>query len=58
MLQPLTKNLTLGLSLSYRVMKINETVTGWFDTGGGWQVSPTRDYSSTSFGISLNYELH
>jgi hypothetical protein len=52
-LQPITKDITAGFSISHRMLRINEEVnvkgTTW------WAVSPNRDYSSTNFGVSLNY---
>jgi len=54
-LQPLSENITVGYSVSHRLIKINEEYNvrkpAW------WAVSPNRDYSSTNFSINLNYNF-
>lgn len=61
LIQPVSKDLDIGFSLSRRLIKINETLSGYKDewdargTGASWKQQSTRDYSSTSFGVNLNY---
>lgn len=62
-LQPITEKITAGFSISHRLIKVKESITGYKDewnyakTGGAWRYSPNRDYSSTDFNINLNYKF-
>lgn len=55
LLQPITKDLTAGFSISRRMLRINEEVHVKGTTY--WAVSPNRDYSSTNFSVNLNYNF-
>jgi len=54
--QPISDNIKVGLLISRRIMKIREVLRVYFPNDGGiWAVGTNRDYSSTSFGVNLNY---
>ena len=63
LVQPITKNMDLGFIMSYRAMKIKETLRVMKDewnydtTGWCWEQGINRNYSSMNFGISLDYEF-
>ncbi len=60
-IQPINDKWSVSLSASHLILKINEIITGYRDEwtaknlGWSWQQQTVRDYSSTSFGLSVNY---
>ena len=57
LLQPISDNITAGFSISKRIIKIHEEINAYAYDGesGNWAHTPNRDYTSTSYGLSLNY---
>lgn len=57
LIQPITKNLKLGFSISKRLLKINETLSVRFKQNHDWfwEVQSNRDYSSTNFAMNVTY---
>ena len=59
--QPINDKWSVGYSVSHRILKINETINAYKDEWTlqsplfYWQQPTTRDYSSTSFGVNINY---
>lgn len=52
-----TKNFSVTSTLSYRLLKIKETIQGWqsVEKGYWWETGMSRDYSSINFGIGAHY---
>lgn len=63
LIQPLSKHTTVGLSVSYRTMKIGESLRVYRDEWGKdcseacWMQDITRDFSSFNYGLSLGIKF-
>jgi len=59
LLHPITDRWSAGFIISHRLMKIKEDLNAYAynDEFGWWAHTPTRDYSSTNVGVSLNYKF-
>ena len=62
MIRPITKNLNMSFVFSYRQMKIKEKIMGFRDVwdeskGYWWEIDLRRDYSTTNFGVGVNYQF-
>lgn len=63
MTHELSENLSINFVMSHRLMKIKEKLYGYNDlwkydeTGNRFEFGPNRDYSSTNFGINLEYRI-
>ena len=60
--QSLTKNITAGFSLSHRMIKIKQSLHAYWTPeihrrGGEWTQQDNKDYSSTDFAVTINYEF-
>lgn len=56
----ITKNLGVGLNVSYRIMKIYESTAAYRDDWADdhyWIFGLSRNYSSTNLGLNVNYEF-
>jgi len=60
--QPINDNWSVGFTASHRLLKISETIAGYRDDWTAinstwkWQQQSIRDYSSTDFGVGVNYD--
>ena len=59
---PISNNFKVGMTASYRAMKIYENIAGYWDEWRDdpnhyWAIDLKRDYSSFNVGVNLNYKF-